>query len=297
MFTMRFVPTILQPVFVWLVPYKWRFESKFKELLSFIVPIVEKHKAEKLSGSATSKPSTFAGWMVEDAKKAVEEDPYTITQLVGALAAGGAYSSANLISATLLDLAAHPQVLEEIREEIRQKHIEVNGCWDFKALDSLLKLDSAFKETLRLTPGSLLTYSRVMLQDHTLSSGIPLKKGQFICFSSYYRALDNEVYPDADKYDPLRAYNRDLKEHTEKPFKGAYGQDFRWGAGRWACSGRYLASMITKFIAVKLLDEYDFTYVEEGVRPPNSTVHEFVFIDPGTKIKMRRRKSNLGIKC
>ncbi|KAL3429159.1 cytochrome P450 [Aspergillus tetrazonus] len=125
--------------------------------------------------------------MVAEATNDVEEDPYVFTDLLAALAAGGTYSSANFIVSVILDLTAHPQLLDEIREDIRQKHEMIQGRWDFAAFNSLPKLGSAFKETIRLTPGCLTTYSRVMLQDYTLSTGITLKKGQFICVSSYDR--------------------------------------------------------------------------------------------------------------
>jgi cytochrome P450 len=289
------IPAVLQPLLVWMLPHKWRLRSSLKELESFVVSQVEKRKAEKASGKNGPVPPTLLAWMVEEAKHDVEEDPYVLTQLLTALAAGGTYSSANFIVSVLLDLVAHRHFLKEIREEICDKHKEINGNWNFEAFNTLHKLDSAFKETMRLTPGSLTTYSRVMLSDYTLSNGIPLKKGQFICVSSYCRSKDPTVYPDPEEYDALRAYNRDFQDHIARPFKGLHGQDFRWGAGRWACAGRYLASLVAKVILVKLLDEYDFEFAGDRGRPSNSVLHEFIFIDPGVKIMMRRRENALGI--
>lgn len=296
MFVMRLVPATLQPMLVWILPHKWRLRSSLKRLESYIVPLVQASKVAKSSGTAPT-PSTLVDWMVTEARSDLEEDPLVLTQLLAALGAGGTYSSANFIVSVIFDLTAHPHFLEEIREEIRQKHEEINGRWDYASLNSLPKLDSAFKETIRLTPGSLTTYSRVMLQDYTLANGTPLKKGQFVCISSYGRATDNEIYEDAGRYDALRAYHQSQRDHATRSFKGVYGQDFRWGAGRWACAGRYLASLLAKFLVVKLLDEYDFRLVPGVGRPPNSVFHEFVFVHPKAKIMIKRRASNLGIRC
>ncbi|KAL4999869.1 cytochrome P450 [Aspergillus recurvatus] len=296
MMAMRLVPEMLQSLLVWTLPAKWQLQSSFKRLQSFVGPVVNECKAAKLR-SVDQAPSTLLAWMVAEAKTPVEEDPYVLTELLAALAAGGTYSSANFIVSAIFDLVAHPVFLEEIREEFRQKHNEIQGRWDFTALNSLPKLDSAFKETIRLTPGSLTTYSRVMLQDYILSTGIVLKKGQFICVPSYARSTDTEIYTDPTSYDALRAYNASRQEHAAQPFKGVYGQDFRWGAGRWACAGRHLATLVAKFLVVKLLDEYDFQFVPGSTRPPNSVLHEFVFVHPSARVMVKQREKRLGISC
>jgi cytochrome P450 len=233
--------------------------------------------------------------MIEDARDSKESDPYMLTQLLAALSAGGTYSVANLIVGVLLDLVDNPKFLAEMREEIQVKHAQVDGVWDHAAFNSLLKLDSAMKETARLSPGSNTTYSRVMLKKHTLSNGVCLERGQFICVNSYCRSKDPKIFHDPEKYDALRAYNDDLEEHTARPFKVVHGEDFRWGSGRWACAGRYIAALVAKVILVRLLDEYEFEFSGSDKRPTNMTLHEFVFVNPSVKLRARRREYNSGI--
>ncbi|PYI10680.1 putative cytochrome P450 [Aspergillus sclerotiicarbonarius CBS 121057] len=297
MFIMRFVPAILQPLLVWMLPPKWRLRAGLKGLETFMKPEAERQKERKDDCRETTVLPNLFNQMIDEARNECDQDPGVLTQLLTALAAGGTYSAANFIFAVLADLATHPHFLAQIREEFQAKHVEIGGRWDFEAFDNLPKLDSAFKETQRLTPGSLTTYSRVMLEDHPLANGVILRKGQLICVDSYSRSMDDRVYPEADRYDALRAYNQDLHLHTSRPFKGVYGHEFRWGSGRWACAGRHLAAMMGKFMLVKLLDEYDFQLVGAGERPGNTVFHEFVFIHPGVKMAMRRRKGSLGIQC
>ncbi|ORY11854.1 cytochrome P450 [Clohesyomyces aquaticus] len=291
MFIMRMVPSILQPYLVWFLPAKWRLRQSTKELESFVIPEAHRRKAEKHDPSRLD----LLTWMMHEARNETEADPAMLTNLLASLAAGGTYSSANFIVGVVMDLVGHPHFLEEIRREIREKHNEVNGDWNFAAFNSLHKLDSAMKETARLAPGSNTTYSRVMRKNHQLQNGITLKKGQFICINSFRRSMDPSVFSDPEKYDALRAYNEDLQTHIAQPFRSFQGEDFRWGNGRWACPGRFLASMLAKVVLVKLLDEYDFAFVGGDTRPPKSIAHEFLYIDPGVEIKMRRRKLNSGI--
>ncbi|KAF2728066.1 putative cytochrome P450 [Polyplosphaeria fusca] len=290
MFVMRFVPYFLQHALVWLTPFKWRLERNWKQLEGFVMP--EARKRKETPGLV--KEPNLLSWMIDEAKSEEETDPWMLTRLIGSVIAGGTYSSAAFISGVIADLVNSPDALAEIQEEIRETHARINGQWDMDAFNSLDKLDSAMKETSRLAPGSLLVYSRYVEEDCTLSNGTQLKKGQFITTSGHSTAHDADLFPDPEKYDALRYYNGNLEKHRAQPFRSVEGEDHRWGAGRWACPGRFIASVVSKMILVKLLDEYDFKFTD-GKRPATSVVHEFVFMDPGTKIMMRRKEKSSGI--
>ena len=103
--------------------------------------------------------------------------------------------------------------------------------------------------------------------------------------------MDDDFFPNPKEYNALRAYDQNLQEHRARPFSSVLADDYRWGAGRWACPGRYIATLMAKVILVKLLDEYEFKLIG-GERPPNALLHEFVFFHPDTKILMRRRESH-----
>lgn len=52
--------------------------------------------------------------------------------------------------------------------------------------------------------------------------------------------------------------------------------------------------MTAKIILVKLLDEYEFKFLD-GRSRPNTIMHEFVSFDPFGRLAVRRRTSRLGI--
>ena len=283
---MRLVPWFLQPVLVWLHPHKWLLRRTWKTLERFVYPEVK----QRLSEGACEKRTDLITSMVKEAKDARDADPALIKGIVGSTAAGATYSSAAMIVGVIADLIAHPYLLEEVREEISAKDKEVGGKWDMEAYQGLDKLDSAMKETVRLAPGTYLVYSRVLLNDHVLSDGIKLKKGQFLCISGYCRAMDPNLFPDPEKYDGLRAYKQDLQDHRARPFSSPLADDYRWGAGRWACPGRYIATLMAKVILVRLLGDYEFQFCGQE-RPQNALLHEFVFFHPDTQLLMRRRQA------
>lgn len=65
--------------------------------------------------------------------------------------------------------------------------------------------------------------------------------------------MNPEMYPEPRPYDALRPFH-DLERHRVQPFKNVKGDDHRWGVGRWACPGRFIASIVSKIILARLLD-------------------------------------------
>ncbi|KAI5925013.1 cytochrome P450 [Camillea tinctor] len=292
-FIMRWVPPFLQPALVWLLPAKWRLDSGWKALEKSIVPLVNRKKEELEVHTRATSPDLIS-WMVKDGKSTLERDPYMLTRLAGTLTAGGTYSTANFVVGVLSDLVANPHLLEEIREEIREVHEKASGNWDSAAFNNLEKLDSVMKETSRLNPSSWLSYGRVMDNDYTLSNGLTLHKNQVIAIVSHIRSMDPDRFKDPQTFKGLRFYEEDLQHHRAQPFRSLDSEIMTWGSGRWACPGRFFANTVSKIILVKLLNEYDFKFVD-GKRPPNAMMHEFVLFYPYNKLLVRRRAQSLNI--
>ena len=283
---MRFFPAVLQPLLVWLCPTRWRLRRSWRRLEELVAPRLETLKRRE---HEDPEPDLLS-WMVKDGRTVEERDPQILAKLAASVAAGGVYSTANLVVGVIADLVAHPDVLEEVREEILEKNQVIDGDWDQAAYNSLDKLDSAMKETSRLAPGSLLVYSRVLQADHTLSNGIQLRKGQFVTISSHTRAMDPVMFENPKEYHGLRYYKGDLQRHRARPFRDIDGDILSWGAGRGACPGRFIANLLGKILLVKLLTEYEFQFLD-GQRPPTITLHEFTMFSPMEKIMVKRRKN------
>ncbi|KAF2877679.1 cytochrome P450 [Massariosphaeria phaeospora] len=262
-----------------------------KRIADFAIPSLKIRKNTKNPAPA----NTSLEFMLDKAQTEQERDPRFLAKLQSALNAGGVHPTAILVVNTLLDLAKHPKYQEKLREEIRQKNVEVSGNWDQHAFDTLYKLDSALKESLRFNPATLTAYSRELLMDCELSSGLRLRKGQLICVPSCSKQKDENIFAEPDKYDALRSYNEDANMHRARPFKSLDEHAHRWGAGRSACPGRFMANIIVTVILVRLLDEYDFQLAPSRGRPDSTMTHEFIWLTLGARLMVKRRVKNSGI--
>lgn len=294
---MRVIPSFLQPILVWLLPAKWHLVRGWKTWDRIVIPEVRRRLQE--DGADAAQKGDLISWMVRDAKSPVERNERVLTHLSAAVIAGATYSTANLTTEALVDLVAHPEVLEEVRAEIREKHAEIGGRWDMAAMDSLYKLESVLKETSRLSPGAMFVYQRAVQKDVELSDGLQLKQGQFITTASQEATMAHNANLAAgqppDCYDGLRFYRQNFQRHRAHPFRGLDGDILTWGSGRWACPGRVVANMMIKILMIKILDEYDIAFVK-GKKPAIIRIHEFLMINPIARIKVRRRSNRLGIK-
>ncbi|OTB18372.1 hypothetical protein K445DRAFT_309101 [Daldinia sp. EC12] len=292
-FAMRCVPQYLQPLLVWLLPAKWRLISGWRKLRGYVVPRVlqlkEANRNTNNKDSSDSNPDVIS-WMVKDGRNEMERDPDVLTTLVGSIAAGSTYSITNFCCRVIADMVAHPDVLDAVCTEIREKNAQIHGQWDMASLASLEKLESAMKESSRLTPGTLLVYSRVVKKDHVLSNGLPLKKGQFVTISSSMRTADPAIFENPQQYKGLRFCDDGRAgENRAQPFSSIDTNTLTWGAGRWSCPGRLITDMSAKILLVKLLHEYEFAFVS-GQPLPISAMHEFLFFHPENQMLARLRK-------
>jgi cytochrome P450 len=262
-----------------------------KKISSYAIPGLEqRRRSDNPPRSLTTLDN-----MMDIAQTEQESDPKFVAKLQSALNAGGVHPTAILVVNVLFDLAKYPQFQDILRDEIRAKHREVKGNWDHKAFDTLHKLDSALKETLRFNPATLTAYTRVIQEDCELSSGLRLRKGQLICVPSCSSQKDPIAFPEPDRYDALRSYNEAQDGKHVRPFKGIDEHAHRWGAGRSACPGRFLASLIVKVMLVKLLDDFEFKLEPKTSRPDSTMMHEFIWVSLNAKLMVKRRDDSCGI--
>ena len=116
----------------------------------------------------------------------------------------------------LFDLAAHPEYLKPLREEV--EIVTKQDGWSKFAVDQMHKLDSFLKESQRFNPIGIskLVHSsttwaimltsdvlmkRYVLDDYTFSDGITVPAGTFISISIPSIHLDPAVYKDPLKFD------------------------------------------------------------------------------------------------
>ncbi|KAL8917290.1 MAG: hypothetical protein Q9172_005916 [Xanthocarpia lactea] len=289
---MRLFPTWTHPILSKLMPSIWKGHSYIRQSQKLLVPEILRRKelmaTDKLDRGTHD---TLLSWMIECAD-ASESDPNHLAHLEIVISLAAIHTSQMNAVHVLYDLCAHPDCLEEIRQEIREVGGEVD--WQKTSYAQLRKLDSFMKESQRFNPPSMLSYHRVMQWRHVLSDGTILPKGAHICMPVNAIQMDPEVTTDPEVFDGLRYYKQ-----RQNPGEGHLHQFatteknlLNFGHGRYACPGRFFASLEIKVILVRLIMNYDFKFLDGRGRPPNLRAHEFLFPNPDGELLVRFRGSD-----
>jgi len=168
------------------------------------------------------------------------------------------------------NLAAYPEYIPELRDEIRSILSETGGVFTSPALQGMKKLDSFLKETMRFDPLGIASFERKVLKPFTLSSGQQIPAGIVIEVPAHAIAQDPQFYASPDKFDGLRFYNMRQKAKEAGQFEAAAQGQFvsvsqsslSFGYGRHACPGRFFAGNEIKMIVANCLLQYDIKLAE-----------------------------------
>ncbi|KAF5689449.1 cytochrome P450 monooxygenase [Fusarium circinatum] len=181
---------------------------------------------------------------------------------------GSTHTAATTLTNVLLDLAARPSDIAALHHEINENN-SLSGDLSSKEsfyIKNTSRLDSFMKESQRLSPAFLMTFSRIVRKPFTLSCGLTFPAGTHIIVPASTISLDAEVWESADTFDGARFANlRSIKPENalRYQFVGTSPQAMHFGYGRNACPGRFFASMVIKAFVVKLLKRYDIKLSHE----------------------------------
>lgn len=160
-----------------------------------------------------------------------------------------------------------------------------------RALQSMEKLDSFMKETIRFYGLGFSMHLESLLQEFYLQGaasfprkvfkGITLSNGQYIppgvCIEVPSHAVyqDSANYPDSDTFDGFRfakiRRGGSATDNARNQFVTTNEQNLFFGYGKHACPGRFFAANEIKMILARIILEYDIKNVD-GVtgRIPNT---------------------------
>ncbi|WP_243274695.1 cytochrome P450 [Streptomyces albus] len=176
---------------------------------------------------------------------AVDEDGSRLTEaeLVGeAYTAFCHDSSTATLMWTLLLLDQHPQLMNDVVDEVRA--VCGGSPPDDEQLGRMPLLEAVLKETLRLLPPApmLIRYT----SRPTPFGRYQLPSGAMVFFSSYVTHRLEEVYHDPLRFDPGRWERESPSTYEFLPF----------GAGAHNCVGRHFAMLEMKTVLAVLLQKF-----------------------------------------
>ncbi|SMY28204.1 unnamed protein product [Zymoseptoria tritici ST99CH_1A5] len=240
--------------------------------------------AKNTGGKATVFDDAIA-W-IECAAGTASYDPQ-IVQL--SLSAVAVHTTTDLLSQALADIAAHPEIIAPLREEMISI-MNQDGGLQTASLGRMELLDSCIKESQRMKPLSIASMGRIATERVTLSNGTVIPKGQSILVDSS-RMWDAKVHPSSPKtWDGYRflRMREDPMKRDMAPLVSTSPDHIAFGYGVHACPGRFFAANEVKIALIYILLKYELRF-EEG-QMPRAFDHGFTCVsDPSLKLSVRRR--------
>jgi cytochrome P450 len=187
-----------------------------------------------------------------------DEDGSALSQaeLVGecnSLFAAGYDTSAHTLTWTLLLLALHPEVLDEVAAEVHA--VTAGAPPALEHLPRLGCLDRVVKESMRLLPVAVLLFMRVCAEDAPLGP-YTLPKGSTLLLSPVVTHRDPVLFPEPRRFRPSRWVGLEPPPFAYLPF----------GAGARMCIGASFATVALRLTLARIL---------QSVRP---------VVPPGTRV-------------
>ena len=151
-FALRMMPSYLHPVMCWVLPSWHRVHNDLRTAKKLIIPLVEEHAANIKAGNEKGS-DTVLKWMMGMAENANEANPAKLAHRQLLLSLASIHTTGMATTHTIYDLAANPQYIPEILQEVEEVLIQ-DGGWAKQTLNKFKKLESLMKESQRLNPPS-----------------------------------------------------------------------------------------------------------------------------------------------
>lgn len=207
-------------------------------------------------------------WMAKRAEIMAAEDP----EFRGRIQVSVLWAAhANTIPATfwaVAHLLRHPEALAAVRAELEASEGLRAGDRSTATLDQLRHLDSAIRESLRLSSGSLTL--RLAAEDCELelpTGRFRLRKDDQVAIAPFLTHRDPEIFPDPEAYQHDRFYVEKGVKQFFKAGKRVPMPLMPFGAGVSMCPGRFFAVNEIKLCVTLLLSRYDLELVDDGPLP------------------------------
>ncbi|KAL4880371.1 putative cytochrome P450 oxidoreductase [Aspergillus karnatakaensis] len=266
-------PRPLQPVANLFLPEMRRFRRYCKSVDDFLRPL-HQERLQAMKSPDFKPPADYIQSYIESAESE-RANTDLLVEGIGMTNIAGIQSTGRVLLQALLDLAANPQYIEPLREEVGRLTHENNGDVNLSQtqLARLDLMDSFFKESQKFHHANCLSVYRKIIQPMTLSNGTFLPANSYV-------ALPGSAYSVIEKggkkrvFQPFQWAEKSVLEGSTR-FKYIFaGPDsLEFGAGTHVCPGRFFAVNVLKATLSRILIRYDFHLPEGTTRPEDQYNH------------------------
>lgn len=248
-------------------------KARLAQADAFIKPVVQK----RLALSPEDRPDDMLQWMLNSQQRfGVDKTVQTLARLQLSLSFASIHTTSVVATSCFYNLAAYPNIIPDLRDEILSVRANHNGEMSSAALQDMKKLDSFIKETMRFNAPSVSSFARKVNKSFSLSNGQVIPAGVVIEVPVAPVLHDPEFFPEPETFDHLRYYK--LREHARdsgEAEKAAMWQfvsvnplNMLFGYGRHACPGRFFAANEIKMFLATTLQMYDVKFTDGATERP-----------------------------
>ncbi|XP_059612803.1 cytochrome P450 6A1-like [Phlebotomus argentipes] len=167
----------------------------------------------------------------------------------------GFETSSTTITVALHQLSQHQDFQERAREEVERVLEKYGGKFTYEAVMEMEFLGQIVNETLRLFP-PVGTIHRISNQEYRLPSGAVMPRGTFVVIPNMAYQYDEEIFPDAQRFDPDRFRDEARGERHNFAF-------IPFGEGPRICVGMRFGLLVVRIALAQILRQYRLTLNEK----------------------------------
>ncbi|KJZ75692.1 hypothetical protein HIM_04849 [Hirsutella minnesotensis 3608] len=289
---LQFFPEWARPVAQYLVSDLGKIRRDIEAAKDMIRPVLAQRIRDFNSPGCDEPCNDMMQWLIEALPEHEKADVQTQAELQLIVAAASIHTTHGLLCECLYDLAAHPEVQDDLRDEARQV-LEVEDGWARKeSMPKLKKMDSFMREVQRMR-GNIVSFLRKVMKPISLSDGTQLPVGTRVVAPLAGIAHDERFFPNADQFDHLRFYRlrqESAEANNRLQFTSIGDTYVNFGAGRNACPGRFFAGNEIKLILARFVLGYDIRLRPGEDRPKPMSIVMTKSPSPNAVLEFRRRR-------
>ncbi|KAH9942847.1 cytochrome P450 [Amylocystis lapponica] len=254
-------------------------------------PIIEErlNKLAQYGDAWAEKPNDMLMWLIDDGR-AHSDSVEAIMRKIMLVNFAAIHTSSNSVTHALFHLAANPEYIQPLREEV-EAAVKSDG-WTKDALAKMSRLDSFLRESQRVNGINCISVMRKAMQDVTLSNGVHIPAGTFIAADAVDTHRNGAKYANPREFDPFRfSEMREGTEGTRFQYVNTSVDYIAFGVGKHACPGRFFASSELKTMLAHIVVNYDVKFAQGRERPSNVYLGPTITPDKGAAVMFRRRQA------
>ncbi|KAI1323782.1 cytochrome P450 [Xylariaceae sp. FL0255] len=258
--------------------------------MRILKPHVEKRLLDRSQGNKV--PNDALQWMIDQSAKSHSGETSTkvITQRLLILQLVSIYTTTYALTNIIVNIYGsefRDEFVAGLRSECDRVSQQYDGLSSREAVEQLYRVDSTVRESLRISPFSVLAPFRFLPPDTGLDLGdihLPPNSRLGVPFQAVHHDPNN--YDDPLKFDAFRfsrEFEGGMSRAGQKATVDIDPSFLTFGYGRHVCPGRWYTSQTLKQTLAYLIQHYDVELLEK----PESTTSILNTILPPIKSKIR----------